>query len=108
MVFKVYSDWSIKKLFKMFLDPKNRPIDNMTKLRNRLIHRRQNVGTIYVVQQGRHGLFLEVFMNGIGESGWKDNKGREPKYLNFEELDYVIKVTNKNRPIKATWFKIRK
>lgn len=104
LVFKRYSDWSIKKLFKMSTNPDERYFETMNKLRNRLIHRRQNVGSIYVVTQGKYGLLLDRYPQGIPHNGYDDKS----QSLSFEELEYVIRVTNRNNPTKADWFKIRK
>ena len=104
LVFKVYSDFSIKKLFKDTRREGERPFEFMNRIRNRLIHRRQNVGTIYVVMQERHGITLEKFRNGIPQDGYDEDTA----YLFYEHLEYVIRVTNRNKPRKADWIKVRK
>lgn len=106
IVFKVYSDWSIKKLFKMSTKPgeERQHYDIINKIRNRLIHRRQNIGTIYLVTQGKHGLLLDKYPDGIPLGGWDERS----QSLMFEHLEYIIKVTNRNKPTKANWFKIRR
>ena len=107
VVFKVYSDWSIKKLFKMSMPDGLRYPDIYNKIRNRLIHQRRNVGIIYVVQQLRYGLSFEKFPNGIPLNG-HDGPKNPTQNLHYEELEYIIKVTNRHKPLKASWFKIRK
>lgn len=104
IVFKVYSDFSMKKLFKMFLDPDKPYFENMIKLRNRLINRRQNVGPIYVVHQQKYGITIERFPRGIPDGGYDPNS----KVIDYQELEYIIKIVNRNNPTKGYWFKIRK
>jgi hypothetical protein len=108
LVFKVYSDWSLKKLFKISEKPGDRYNDTMTRIRNKLINQRRNVGRIYVIQQYKFGLGCEMFRDGIGPNGWSDLKGNNREHLNLEELENVIKIVNRNKPIKASWAKVRK
>lgn len=108
LVFKMFADWSMKRLFRMFLDTEETHMVGMNKVRDRLKSKNQNVGVIYVVEQANFGLLFQMFYDGIGENGWYDNKGKEPKHLNFDELEYVIRITNRYKPTKASWFKVRK
>ena len=104
IVFKRYSDYSFKKLFKMSTDPDGRWFQEMNKIRNRLIHRRQNVGSIYVLYQGTHGPILERYPNGIPFNRYDEKSD----YIDIDELDYIIKIAKRNKIRNTDWFKIRK
>ena len=91
IVFKVYANWEIRKLFKVQTNVSEPYYKELAMIRNRLIHRRQNVGKIYLVFQHKYGVTIDSWQKGIPENGWEDRT-----YHDYDQLDFIIKIIKRN------------